>query len=105
MTKPSLAATLALVAAVTACGCGGTIEAPPQGTSTTTGDPPDLQLVQTSSGVERRADGFAVVLYDVPRGCCATYFPEANPLVPLEAVAVGSNTPASKSIPVRLVPA
>ncbi|MCB9521366.1 MAG: hypothetical protein H6699_10900, partial [Myxococcales bacterium] len=51
------------------------------------------------------ADGFTVVLYDVPRGCCATYFPEANPLVPLEAVAVGSNTPASKSIPVRLVPA
>ncbi|MCB9507920.1 MAG: FdhF/YdeP family oxidoreductase [Myxococcales bacterium] len=62
-------------------------------------------LVAIACGVERRADGFTVVLYDVPRGCCATYFPEANPLVPLEAVAVGSNTPASKSIPVRLVPA
>ena len=39
--------------------------------------------------------------YEIPKGCVATYFPEANPLVPINHVALKSNTPASKSIPVR----
>ena len=42
--------------------------------------------------------------YDLPRGNCATYFPEANALVPLDSVADKSNTPTSKSIVVRLRP-
>ena len=37
-----------------------------------------------------------------PSGCLAAYFPETNPLVALESVADGSNTPASKSIVVTL---
>ena len=37
-----------------------------------------------------------------PRGCAATYFPEANVLVPLDSTAEISNTPASKSIVIRL---
>jgi hypothetical protein len=40
--------------------------------------------------------------YDVPRGCAAAYFPEANPLVPLAHHAEGSLTPAYKSIIVSL---
>jgi molybdopterin-dependent oxidoreductase alpha subunit len=55
--------------------------------------------------VERRAKSFRVVGYPTPRGCAATYFPEANPLVPLDSVARISNTPTSKSIVVRLEPA
>jgi molybdopterin-dependent oxidoreductase alpha subunit len=51
---------------------------------------------------ERVARRFVVVVYDIPRGCCATYFPEANVLVPLGAVARKSNTPASKSVVVTL---
>jgi molybdopterin-dependent oxidoreductase alpha subunit len=51
---------------------------------------------------ERRAKSFRVVSYPTARGCAATYFPEANPLVPLESVAETSNTPTSKSIVVRL---
>jgi hypothetical protein len=43
-----------------------------------------------------------VVPYAIPRGCCATYFPEANVLVPLGSVARKSNTPASKSVVVTL---
>ena len=43
-----------------------------------------------------------VVPYDIPRGCAAAYFPEANVLVPLASVAAGSNQPASKSIPITL---
>lgn len=52
---------------------------------------------------ERRVDAFIVIPYDLPRGNCATYFPEANPLVPLDSIADRSNTPTSKSVIVRVV--
>jgi hypothetical protein len=48
--------------------------------------------------------GFRTVAYDVPRGCAAAYFPEANPLVPLAHHAEGSLTPAYKSVVVSLAP-
>ncbi|MBV9948093.1 MAG: FdhF/YdeP family oxidoreductase [Myxococcales bacterium] len=51
---------------------------------------------------QRTARGFVVVPYRIPARCCATYFPEANVLVPLGAVARKSNTPASKSVVVTL---
>ena len=38
----------------------------------------------------------------VPRGCAATYFPEANPLVALDSIAHGSGTPAYKSIEISI---
>jgi molybdopterin-dependent oxidoreductase alpha subunit len=53
-------------------------------------------------GVERRADSFLLVEYDIPRGCLGAYYPETNPLVPLSSVADGAGTPTSKSIPVLL---
>ncbi|MGW0546438.1 FdhF/YdeP family oxidoreductase [Streptomyces altiplanensis] len=53
-------------------------------------------------GVERRAPGFRVVHYPTARGCAAAYYPETNVLVPLDATADTSNTPASKSVIVRL---
>jgi molybdopterin-dependent oxidoreductase alpha subunit len=55
-----------------------------------------------ADGVERRADGFVLAPYDIPRGCVGAYYPETNPLVPLQSVAVGAGTPTSKSIPVLL---
>ncbi|MGV9791420.1 FdhF/YdeP family oxidoreductase [Streptomyces sp. NPDC003435] len=55
-----------------------------------------------SDGVERRAPGFRVVHYPTARGCAASYYPETNVLVPLDATADASNTPASKSVVVRL---
>ncbi|WP_405391458.1 FdhF/YdeP family oxidoreductase [Streptomyces sp. NBC_01102] len=51
--------------------------------------------------VERRAPGFRVVHYPTARGCAAAYYPETNVLVPLDATADTSNTPASKSVVVR----
>jgi formate dehydrogenase major subunit len=45
-----------------------------------------------------------VVSYDTPRGCTGAYYPETNPLVPLDATAHGSNQPAFKSVVVRLEP-
>jgi len=53
-------------------------------------------------GIERRADSFLLVEYDIPRGCLGAYYPETNPLVPLASVADGAGTPTSKSIPVLL---
>ncbi|RAS64578.1 molybdopterin-dependent oxidoreductase alpha subunit [Lentzea atacamensis] len=55
--------------------------------------------------VERRADSFRIVSYPTAHGCVATYFPEANPLVPLDSKADISGTPTSKSVIVRLEPA
>ncbi|GAA0484824.1 FdhF/YdeP family oxidoreductase [Streptomyces olivaceiscleroticus] len=55
-------------------------------------------------GSERRAPGFRVVHYPTARGCAAAYYPETNVLVPLDHTADTSNTPASKSVVVRLEP-
>ena len=57
-----------------------------------------------SDGVERRADRFKLVAYDIPRGNLAAYYPETNPLVPLSSTAIEAGTPTSKSIPVILTP-
>ncbi len=59
------------------------------------------QLVDISShfeSVQRTVRGFQVISYDIPRRCAAAYYPETNPLVPLENFADVSQTPASKSI-------
>jgi molybdopterin-dependent oxidoreductase alpha subunit len=61
-----------------------------------------VDLVSVWDDGERRAAGFRAVAYPTPRGCAAAYFPEANVLVPLDATAEGSNTPASKSTVIRL---
>lgn len=45
---------------------------------------------------------FKVVPYDIPQGCLAAYFPEANPLVYIQSVAAESNTPVSKKVIVSL---
>ncbi|WP_133500577.1 FdhF/YdeP family oxidoreductase [Cognatilysobacter terrigena] len=53
---------------------------------------------------ERTVRGFTLVEYDIPDGCLASYFPETNPLVPLDSVAERAGTPTSKAIDVRLTP-
>ncbi|MGC2234855.1 MAG: FdhF/YdeP family oxidoreductase [Pyrinomonadaceae bacterium] len=45
---------------------------------------------------ERRAEEFIVVPYPIPQRCAATYFPEANVLIPVDSVAEKSNCPTSK---------
>ena len=61
-----------------------------------------VDLVSHFNNEERVAPGFAIVSYDIPRGCAATYFPEANVLVPVGSVAEKSNTPASKSVVISI---
>ncbi|MBT0568312.1 FdhF/YdeP family oxidoreductase [Williamsia sp. CHRR-6] len=53
---------------------------------------------------ERRVDDFTVVGYPTPRGNAAAYYPETNPLVPLDHVAAKSNTPVSKAVTIRIEP-
>ncbi len=61
-----------------------------------------VDLTSHFAGESRCLSGFRVVAYDIPRRCAATYFPEANPLVPLEHVADKSGTPAYKSVVITL---
>lgn len=65
--------------------------------------PGDRVCVSSGAPGDRRSiAGLTAVPYAIPRGCVAMYYPEANLLVPVAAVAVGSNTPAYKSVPVRI---
>ena len=64
------------------------------------GDYVDLKSIY--DGVERQAAHFMVVPYDIPRKCVATYFPEANPLVPYNQYARRSETPISKSVIIQI---
>jgi len=57
----------------------------------------------TDDGVQRRVSGLTVIDYPMSRGSVAGYYPELNPLLPLEYHDKISGTPAAKSIPVRVV--
>ena len=51
---------------------------------------------------ERKVEKFYAIPYETPRGTAAAYFPEANPLVPVNSTALESNTPTSKSIEISV---
>lgn len=53
-------------------------------------------------GVEREVRGLRLVAYDLPKGCAAAYYPEANPLIPVGLHDELSKTPAYKGVPVRV---
>jgi molybdopterin-dependent oxidoreductase alpha subunit len=61
-----------------------------------------VDLVSHFGDERRRAERFRAVPYEIPRGSAAAYYPETNVLVPVNAVADGSNQPASKSIVISL---
>ncbi len=61
-----------------------------------TGD--HVNLFSHYDGVIRMAEDFVAVRYPIPERNVATYFPEANTLVPYNHYAHGSQTPISKSV-------
>lgn len=66
----------------------------------------DQQVVNLQSefnGIIREAKNFKVVGYDIPKNCCASYFPETNVLVPIDSFAHTAKTPASKSVVIRVI--
>ena len=77
----------------------------PRGRSRRSGSPTARTSTWSASGrtaSSARAPGFRVVHYPTARGCAAAYYPETNVLVPLDSTADTSNTPASKSVVIRL---
>src|SRR5204863_7034811 len=64
-----------------------------------------VDLISRLNGEERIARAFRIVPYSIPRRCAATYFPEANVLVPIDHFADKSHTPASKSVVISIRPA
>jgi anaerobic selenocysteine-containing dehydrogenase len=64
------------------------------------------QWVQLTTAIEpqvkRTVGPLQILPYDIPEGCCAAYYPECNPLVPLWHHAERSKVPAAKSVPITL---
>ncbi|WP_435262757.1 FdhF/YdeP family oxidoreductase [Tenacibaculum sp. nBUS_03] len=61
-----------------------------------------VDLTSHFQGVQRHAKCFIVIPYSIPSQCTATYFPEANVLVPINSKADISHTPTSKTIIITL---
>jgi molybdopterin-dependent oxidoreductase alpha subunit len=61
-----------------------------------------VDLFNDHEGVERVARQFIIIEYNIPKQCVATYFPEANVLVPINSTADRSNTPTSKSVIIKI---
>ena len=61
-----------------------------------------VDITSNFRGQTRVAPLFVAVEYEIPQGCAATYFPETNVLVSIDDVADKSNTPASKSVVIRV---
>jgi|TARA_B100000929_G_scaffold160033_1_gene126584 molybdopterin-dependent oxidoreductase alpha subunit len=55
-----------------------------------------------NDGKTRQVKQFMLVAYDIPQGQAAAYYPETNPLVPLESYGDGTFTPTSKFIAIKL---
>ena len=56
----------------------------------------------SNDNIVRSITDFKVVEYAIPEGCAAAYYPETNPLVPLESTADNCGTPTYKSIAVSI---
>jgi molybdopterin-dependent oxidoreductase alpha subunit len=63
-----------------------------------------VDIISHFAGEERIARRFRIVPYNIPRQCAATYFPEANVLIPAGYFADKSLTPVSKSVVISLTP-
>jgi len=61
-----------------------------------------VDLFNYGGGVARVARLFVIVPYNIPERNTATYYPETNVLVPIDSVALGSNTPVSKRVIIKI---
>jgi len=56
----------------------------------------------SNDNIEREISNFKLIEYPIPPGCVAAYYPETNPLVPLENIGDGCGTPTYKSIAISI---
>lgn len=61
-----------------------------------------VDIISEKDGKFRVAANFKAIEFPIAKGCTATYFPEANVLVPIGNVAAKSNTPVSKLVVVKI---
>ena len=61
-----------------------------------------VDLFSRFNGVTRKSKKYIIVPYDIPEGDVATYFPEANALIPIDSFADKSLTPTSKSVVITM---
>ncbi|MDB5153456.1 MAG: FdhF/YdeP family oxidoreductase [Mucilaginibacter sp.] len=61
-----------------------------------------VDLFNYHGGIERVAHLFVVIPYNIPERNTAAYYPETNVLVSIDSVAVGSNTPVSKRVIIKI---
>ena len=66
------------------------------------GDLVDVATALTYARADRVVRGLTLVRYNLPDGCCASYYPESQPLVALEHRDPDCLTPSYKSIPVKI---
>lgn len=60
-------------------------------------------ITDVDDGVDRQLGGLKLTAYQIPLGTVASYYPECNVLIPITHHDELSKTPASKSVPVRIV--
>jgi molybdopterin-dependent oxidoreductase alpha subunit len=69
------------------------------------GDVVDVATALDFAREDRVVRGLMLVSYNLPDGCCASYYPETQPLVALEHHDPDCLTPSYKSVPVKITPA
>ncbi|WP_242184046.1 FdhF/YdeP family oxidoreductase [Sphingomonas sp. CARO-RG-8B-R24-01] len=69
------------------------------------GDVVDVATALEFARADRVVQKLTVVRYALPEGCCASYYPETQPLIALEDHDPQSFTPSYKSVPVTIRPA
>jgi len=66
------------------------------------GEVVDVSTALGHARADRVVRGLTLVAHDLPDGCCASYYPETQPLIALEHADPQSFTPAYKSVPVAV---
>lgn len=61
-----------------------------------------IDITSVFGALTRTVKAFKLKPLDMPQGCIASYYPETNDLIPLQHHTPRAQTPAYKSIPVRL---
>ncbi|MEN2785001.1 FdhF/YdeP family oxidoreductase [Sphingomonas qilianensis] len=69
------------------------------------GDVIDITTALDFKRSDRIVQGLILVEHTLPDGCCASYYPETQPLIALEDHDPQSLTPSYKSVPVQIHPA
>lgn len=69
------------------------------------GDVVDVATALDHARADRVVQGLTLVSYNIPDGCCASYYPESQPLIALEHHDPDCLTPSYKSVPVKIAAA